>query len=168
MLLPCPAAAQLLQEEAEQECGQGQPVARGSLHAGTGQWAGSARPHSTMLQRRDATSNASCKQRRERLQLWALGRQLWLAPSHLPPPWGLQHIPCPGSSQGSYSSLPRGGVWGDTSMPTSCGTWESWDLGILEMADVRAVAPSNPPMGSQILGIPCSGSSAWQSLLKDP
>lgn len=89
MLLPCGAAAQLLQEEAEQECGQGQPVARGSPHGGTGEWAGSACPHSTMVQRRDATSNAGCKQRRGKAAavltapVWALGRQLWLD-THLP------------------------------------------------------------------------------------
>lgn len=147
VLLPCPAAAQLLQEQAEQEGGQGQPVARGSPHVGTGQGAGSARPHSTMVQRRDATTNAGCKQRRGKASavgtgpVWALGRQLWLGPSYLPPPWGLQHIPCPGSSWGSYSSLPRGSVQGDASMPTSCGTWENWDLGILEVTDVRASYP---------------------------
>lgn len=37
MLLPGPAAAQLLQEEAEQEGDEGQAVARGSPHTGTRQ-----------------------------------------------------------------------------------------------------------------------------------
>lgn len=171
MLLPCGAAAQLLQEEAEQECGQGQPVARGSPHGGTGQWAGSACPHSTMVQRRDATSNAGCKQRRGKAAGCARCTSVGTGkaavagtPTCLPPPWELQDIPCPGNSQASYSSLPRGGVWGDASRPTARGTWEHWDLGILEVTDMRAVVPS--PMGSQSLGILCSVSAQTPMLGK--
>lgn len=95
LLLPCPAAAQLLQEEAEQERGQGQPGARGSPHGGTG----SAGPHSTMVQRRDAASNTGCEQRRGKLHLSSLEQCknscAWdtLLPST---PCELQHIPCPG------------------------------------------------------------------------
>lgn len=85
-------------------------------------------------------------------------------PTCLPPPWELQDIPCPGNSQASYSSLPRGGVWGDASRPTARGTWEHWDLGILEVTDMRAVVPS--PMGSQSLGILCSVSAQTPMLGK--
>lgn len=138
VLLPCGAAAQLLQEEAEQECGQGQPVARGSPHGGTGQWAGSACPHSTMVQRRDATSNAGCKQRRGKAAavltapVWALGRQLWLEHPlafHLPgssrtfPVQGIHRpaIPaCLGEVCGVRPAGPQHVV------PGSTGIWASW------------------------------------------
>lgn len=157
MLLPGPAAAQLLQEEAEQEGDEGQAVARGSPHAGTGQWAGSAGPHSTMVQHRGATSNTSCKQRRGKAAAvptgagWALGSCAWDTPD-LPPPWELQHIPCPGIWQASCSRVD--GVWGDAPI-----MWylEHWDLGILGVIGRRAVV--NPPTGSQSLGILCSESA---------
>lgn len=85
-------------------------------------------------------------------------------PTCLPPPWELQDVPCPRNSQASYSSLPRGGVWGDASRPTARGTWEHWDLGILEVTDMRAVVSSL--MGSQSLGILCSVSAQTPMLGK--
>lgn len=40
MLLPCLAAARLLQEEAEQDCGEGQAAARCRMHSGAQEWEG--------------------------------------------------------------------------------------------------------------------------------